>query len=280
MNHHQTPLIAALLQSAKSNGRPSLLGYASDPSKSWVTPGRCTAAKNHGCNSQNPNGMIHHNPSWIEPVQRWAWQLGRQNWGRTPPGRVQGVLVQIEPLVVGQSSFRMLPWQPAGLVLSLQGLSDCSYLQLPNNAEKLTGFLWTKQSCNTINNSQRATSKWSHWAARRPEFANFPSSWLATFNHAYHGIPTYLLSPTQQRLWHPHDWRMLPVEPSWHQAASASHAPQAEAGSLGKDSDIFRLLPYFNRSWAKLNKEKDSVGQWIWSLPKQAGPPDVQQQVI
>lgn len=50
----------------------------------------------------------------------------------------------------------MLPWQPAGLVLSLQGLSDCSYLQLPNNAEKLTGFLWTKQSCNTINNSQRA----------------------------------------------------------------------------------------------------------------------------
>ena len=156
MNHHQTPLIAALLQSAKSNGRPSLLGYASDPSKSWVTPGRCTAAKNHGCNSQNPNGMIHHNPSWIEPVQRWAWQLGRQNWGRTPPGRVQGVLVQIEPLVVGQSSFRMLPWQPAGLVRSLQGLSDCSYLQLPNNAEKITGFLWTKQSCNTINNSQRA----------------------------------------------------------------------------------------------------------------------------
>ena len=52
----------------------------------------------------------------------------------------------------------MLPWQPAGpgLVPSSQGLSDCSYLQLPN-VEKLAGML-DKAINNTINKNKR-TSK-------------------------------------------------------------------------------------------------------------------------
>ena len=113
----------------------------------------------------------------------------------------------------------------------------------------------------------------------QPEFANSQvHDWLHSTTHTWH---TYI--PTQPN-------PTAPVAPSrledaacrasWHQAASASHAPQAEAGSLGKDSDIFRLLPYFNRSWAKLNKEKTRSDSEFEASLNKLGPRDVQQQVL